>query len=383
MKELAGHMRIFDQTDSLAFHDGKLGLKGLTVTFTGAPKEIPADDQLQFGTVFTDHMFVMDYNEREGWHRPRVVPHAALKMQPAALVFHYAQAVFDGLKAYRKADGSIQFFRPGKHAERLNDSCQRLCIPKLDPDLILKSFHILVGIDSDWVPKRRGTALYLRPIVIASEAFIGARPSAEYQYFLILSPVGTLFESGLKPISILATDEYVRAIRGGVGAVKTAGSYAAGIYAAEEARKQGFAQVLWLDAVERRYLDEVGTMNVMMKITDEVITPPLTGAILPGITRDSVLTLCREWGLRVSERMISIDEVIDAAKSNCLTEMWGTGTAAIISPIGELGFRGEKFSIGNGMTGALTQRLYDTITGIQHGDLPDRHDWTMPLACWP
>ncbi len=357
-----------------------MALAPIAVTRAAELKAHPADDRLQFGTVFTDHMFVMDYTDGKGWHDPRVVPYQPFSLDPATAVLHYAQAVFDGLKAYRGTDGVIRFFRAGKHAERLNRSCQRLCIPALDPANILESFHALVGVDQEWIPRTRGTALYMRPTVIATEPFLGVRPAKSYTYFLILSPVGSYYAEGINPVKILATDTYVRAVKGGTGEAKTAGNYAASIFAAEEAKKQGFTQVLWLDGVEHKYLDEVGTMNIMVKIGDEVITPPLSGSILPGVTRDSILTLCRDWGLKASERPISIDEVISAAHDGRLAEMWGTGTAAVVSPVGELGYKGERITINAGKTGPLTQKLYDAIVSIQYGEAPDPHGWTTPLV---
>jgi branched-chain amino acid aminotransferase len=346
------------------------------ITLTTKPAERPSDDSLTFGSVFTDHMFLMDYVESKGWHDPRIVPYAPFAMDPAASVLHYAQAVFDGSKAYRGKDGSIRLFRPRKHAERLNISCERLCIPELDVELVLESFDKLIAIDRAWVPSKPGTSLYLRPFVFASEAFLGVRPSKTYTYCLILSPVGPYYAEGINPVKILATDEYVRAVPGGTGEAKTAANYAASLYGAEVAKKAGYTQVLWLDGVHRKYLDEVGTMNIMVQIGDEVITPPLNGSILAGVTRDSILTLMRDWGLRVSERQISIDEVLEAAKAGTLKEMWGTGTAAVVSPVGELGFQGQKFVINGGKTGALTQKLYDSIVEIQYGETNDAHGWT-------
>ena len=354
-------------------------MSSIAITRCSSLKSRPADDQLQFGTVFTDHMFVAEYTEGKGWHDARVQPYQPFAMDPATAVLHYAQAVFDGCKAYRGGDGIIRFFRADRHAARLNQSCERLCIPTLDPQLILESFHALVKIDQDWVPTKRGTSLYMRPTVIAAEPFLGVRPAKSYLYFLILSPVGPYYAEGINPVKILATDTYVRAVKGGTGAVKTAGNYAASIFAAEEAKHQGYTQVLWLDGVHHKYLDEVGTMNIMVRIGDEVVTPPLSGSILPGVTRDSILTLCRDWGITASERQISIDEVVDAARAGTLAEMWGTGTAAVVSPVGELGYQGEKIVINQGKTGALTQRLYDAIVGIQYGESNDPHAWMTVL----
>jgi branched-chain amino acid aminotransferase len=357
-----------------------IGRTPVAVSLTAKPKLRPADDALQFGTVFTDHMFVMDYTERGGWQDARIVPYQPFTLDPATAVLHYAQAVFDGLKAFHGKGGTIRLFRPRKHAERLNHSCERLCIPKLDPELVLGSFHALVGVDNAWVPKKRGTSLYLRPTVIATEPFLGVRPAKSYRYFLILSPVGSYYPEGIAPVKILTTDKYVRAVEGGVGGAKTAGNYAASIYAAEEAKKQGYTQVLWLDGVHRKFLDEVGTMNIMVKIGDEVITPPLTGTILAGVTRDSILALLRKWGVKTSERKVSIDEVFAASKAGTLAEMWGTGTAAVVSPVGELGYKGERITINDGKTGALTQKLFDAIVAIQYGETNDEDGWTESVA---
>jgi branched-chain amino acid aminotransferase len=351
-------------------------MTAIAITRTTAPKPRPSDDSLTFGTVFTDHMFVMDYEEGKGWHDPRILPYAPFPMDPASSVLHYAQAVFDGLKAFRGKDGTIRLFRPRKHAERLNRSCERLCIPELDAELVLDSFNKLIEIDQAWVPSKPGTSLYLRPTVIAAEAFLGVRPSKSYRYYLILSPVGPYYAEGINPVKILATDQYVRAVQGGTGEAKTAANYAASLYGAEVAKKAGYTQVLWLDGVHHKYLDEVGTMNIMVKIGDEIVTPPLNGSILAGVTRDSILTLMRDWGLKVSERQISIDEVLEAAEAGTLAEMWGTGTAAVVSPVGELGYKGRKIAINGGKTGELTQKLYDAIVGIQYGQTNDAHGWT-------
>jgi len=344
---------------------------------TKKPK--PKDSELSFGTVFTDHMFVMDFQEEKGWYDPRVEPYGPFPLDPAAAVLHYAQAVFDGLKAFRGRDGKVRLFRPQKHVERLIQSSRRLCIPPLDPELALKSLVMLVGIEKDWVPATVGTSLYVRPTIIASEAFLGVRPAKSYIYYVILSPVGAYYPEGMNPVKILVVDKYVRAVEGGVGGVKTGVNYAASLYAAEEAKHAGFTQVLWLDGRERKYIDEVGTMNIMLKIGDEVVTPPLSGTILAGVTRDSALTLMREWGLRVSERPVTIDEVAAAARQGTLEEVWGTGTAAVISPVGELAYKNERILINRGRIGPLTQKLYDAIVGIQYGTAPDTRGWTVPV----
>jgi len=344
---------------------------------TKKPK--PKDSELTFGTVFTDHMFVLDFQEEKGWYDPRVEPYGPFPLDPAAAVLHYAQAVFDGLKAFRGRDGQVRLFRPQKHVERLIQSSQRLCIPPLDPDLALKSLVTLVGIEKDWVPSTVGTSLYVRPTIIASEPFLGVRPAKSYIYYVILSPVGAYYPEGINPVKILVVDKYVRAVEGGVGAAKTGVNYAASLYAAEEAKHAGFTQVLWLDGRERKYIDEVGTMNIMIKIGDEIVTPPLSGTILAGVTRDSALTLMRDWGLRVSERPVTIDEVAAAARTGTLEEVWGTGTAAVISPVGELAYKGERLVINGGRIGTLTQKLYDAIVGIQYGTAPDTRGWTIPV----
>ena len=351
----------------------------IAITQTTHPKQRPADESLTFGKVFTDHMFMMEYDEGRGWHDPRIVPYGNFTLDPATCVLHYGQTIFDGMKAFRGADGRVRLFRLPDHARRLNRSAHYMCIPEIDPALVEESIRAVVEVDQRWVPALQGTSLYIRPTIIATETFLGVHPSSSYIYYVILCPVGAYYKEGMNPVRILASDTHVRAVKGGLGAAKTAANYAASLYGAEEAQKAGFTQVLWLDGAEHKYLDEVGTMNIMVRIGDEVATPPLNGAILAGVTRDSALTLMRDWGLRVSERPVSIDEVIAAAKAGTL-EMWGTGTAAVISPVGELGFKGERYVINGGQTGALTRKLYDTIVGIQYGTAPDPHGWTRLLG---
>ena len=353
--------------------------EAIRITRATTLKPKPQDAELGFGQVFTDHMFIADFQEEKGWYDPRVEPYGPLPLDPAAAVLHYAQAVFDGLKAFRGVDGTVRLFRPQKHIERMNDSARRMCIPPLDPELALRSIVTLVGLDKAWVPSTIGTSLYVRPIIVATEPFLGVRPAKSYVYYVILSPVGAYYPEGMAPVRILVVDRYVRAVDGGVGAAKTSGNYAASLYASEEAKHQGYTQVLWLDGVHRQYLDEVGTMNIMVKIAGEVITPPLTGTILPGVTRDSTLTLMRQWGLRVSERQLAIDEVVTAHKSGVLEEAWGTGTAAVISPVGELAYKESRMVINGGRIGPLTQRLYDAIVGIQYGRAPDPERWTVEV----
>ncbi len=352
----------------------------IAVTLNSRPNTPPPDETLRFGTVFTDHMFMMEYDDGRGWHDPRIVPYQNFSLDPATCVLHYAQAVFDGLKAFRGGDGVIRLFRPSAHAARLNRSCAGLCIPELDVALVQESLRALIEVDQRWVPSKPGTALYVRPTVIATETFLGVHPSSSYLYYVILSPVGAYYAEGMNPVKILAMDNHVRAVPGGIGAIKAAANYAASLHGAEEAARAGFTQVLWLDGVQHRYLDEVGTMNIMLRIGDEVITPPLNGAILAGVTRDSVLTLLKSWGIKVAERPVAIDEVLAAASRGALTEMWGTGTAAVISPVGELGYRDARVTINGGRIGELTQRLYDAIVGIQYGTAPDPFGWTTPLT---
>jgi branched-chain amino acid aminotransferase len=342
-------------------------------------KTKPKDADLGFGQIFTDHVFLADFQEEKGWYDPRIEPYGPIPMDPAAAVLHYAQGVFDGLKAFRGVDGKIRLFRPQKHVERMNNSAKRMCIPPLDPEMALESIVKLVGMERDWVPRTVGTSLYVRPTIVATEAFLGVRPAKSYVYFVILSPVGAYYPEGMAPVKIRVEERYVRAVEGGLGEAKTGANYAASLMPGEEAKHEGYTQVLYLDGVHRRYLDEVGTMNLMVKIGGEVLTPPLTGTILPGVTRDSVLTLLKDWGIQATERAIGIDEVIAAHKAGTLKEVFGTGTAAVISPVGELAYRGEKMVIGGGHIGPLTQRLYDAIVGIQYGKAADPHHWTVEV----
>jgi branched-chain amino acid aminotransferase len=351
----------------------------IRITRTTSKKDKPKDKDLAFGNVFTDHMFVADFEEEKGWYDPRVEPYAPFPLDPATAVLHYGQSLFEGLKAFRGKDGKIRLFRPDKHVARLNRTAERMCIPTLDPDLVLKSWTTLVDVDRDWAPSSVGTSLYIRPTIIASEPFLGVRPAKEYLYYVIVSPVGPYYPEGLAPTRIKVIESYVRAVAGGLGEAKTAANYAASLYAAEEAKHEGFTQVLWLDGVEHRYIEEVGTSNIMLKIADEVITPPLGGTILAGVTRDSALALLKSWGVRVSERRITIDEVVAAADKGTLQEVWATGTAAVISPVGELAYKGRRIVVNQGKIGATAQKLYDTIVAIQYGEAADPHGWTRVI----
>lgn len=353
----------------------------INVTLTKNPKTKPTDEsQLGFGRIFTDHMFLMDYCADKGWHDPRIVPYGPIPLDPSAACFHYAQEIFEGMKAYRTAEGTIQLFRPQENFKRLNASCERLVIPKMDENLLMDSLKKLIKIDQDWVPHEKDTSLYIRPFIISNQTVLGVHPSTTYIYCVILSPSGAYYKGGLNPVKIYVETKYVRAVKGGMGMVKTGGNYAASLVAQEEAAKEGYSQVLWLDGVERKYIEEVGAMNVFFKIGDEIVTPALTGSILPGITRKSVLEVLRSWGMNVSERRLSVDELMQAAKDGRLEEAWGTGTAAVISPIGELKCNDTVAVINNNEIGPLSQKLYDTLTNLQWGRTEDKFGWIEPCC---
>jgi branched-chain amino acid aminotransferase len=338
-------------------------------------KARPKDSELVFGRFFTDHMAMVDYEAERGWIDPRVVPYGPLSLDPAAAVFHYAQELFDGLKAFRGADGRVRVFRLDRHCRRMHDGAARMCMPAVDESMIRDAVLALVRLDREWVPASPGTSLYIRPTQIATEPFLGVRPSRRYTFFVIASPVGAYHGEAFSPARIWVEDKYVRAPVGGLGAVKAGANYAASLLAAEEAKARGYAQVLWTDAREHRYLEEVGTMNMMVRIGDEFVTPPLGGSILGGVTRDSVMTLLRDWGFKVSERPITMDEVVAAHGAGTLREVFGCGTAAVITPVGELGWKGESLTINDGRPGEAAHRLVDAVTGIQYGRAPDPHGW--------
>ena len=340
-----------------------------------ALKDLPDPSNLGFGIHFTDHMFRMDYKEPQGWHQPRIVPYDNFSLDPAAVVLHYGQAIFEGLKAYKGIDGKIRLFRPDENMKRLNRSAWRMCMPQVDETFVKEAIKELVRTEARWVPDNKGTSLYIRPFIIATEPFLGVRPAKEYVLSIILSPVGAYYSEGFNPVRIFVTDKFVRAARGGVGEAKTAGNYAASLMASEEAKKLGFTQVLWLDCAERRYIEEVGTMNIFFLIGETLVTPALSGSILPGITRDSAMALARSWDIQVEERPITIDEVIEKAQSGELKECFGTGTAAVISPVASLFYKGESYEINRGETGKLSQRLFDELTGMQYGEKEDRFGW--------
>lgn len=343
---------------------------------TAQPKVKPDYNKLGFGNYFTDHMFIMNYSIEEGWHDARIVPYAPIALDPSAMVFHYAQELFEGLKAYRTAEGKIQLFRPQKNIERMNNTCDRLCVPQIPADDVLQAIKAVVEVDKDWVPYSEGTSLYIRPFIIATDAHLGVHPAHNYLFVIILSPVGSYYEAGINPVKIFVEREYVRCVKGGTGRAKAGGNYAASLIGQKRAEDMGYAQVLWLDGIERKYIDEVGAMNVFFVIDDVVITPSLEdGNILPGVTRASCVELLQKWGYKVEERKLSIDEVMEANKAGKLCEAFGTGTAAVISPIGELFDEGEKVIINNNEIGPIARKLYDAITGLQWGKTEDYMGW--------
>lgn len=338
-------------------------------------KEKPDMKNLGFGNYYTDYMFVMDYTEGKGWHDARIEPYGPLMMEPASMVLHYGQATFEGLKAYYGVDGDIRLFRPEKNMERLNESNKRLCIPELDVDFAIEGIKKLVKIEKDWIPTEPGTSLYIRPFVIATDVHVGVHPSHTYKFIVILSPVGAYYKEGINPVKIYVEDDFVRAVKGGLGYAKTAANYAASLKSQVIAEEKGYTQVLWLDGINRKYIEEVGTMNVMFVIDGEVVTPELNGSILPGITRMSTIELLKDAGYKVTERRVSIEEVFEAAENGKLDEAFGTGTAAVISPIGVLEWEGKKITINDGKIGKVSQKVYDTITGIQSGAVEDKYGW--------
>lgn len=352
----------------------------IKITKTSNPKQKPAAGQpLGFGKIFTDHMFIMNYTEGQGWHDPRIVPFERISLSPAAMVYHYGQEMFEGLKAYRGDNGNIHLFRPDMNAKRTNKTNDRLCIPNIPEEDFVQAVKEVVNVDRDWVPSEPGTSLYVRPFIIATDEFLGVAPSKTYMFMIILSPSGAYYESGLDPVGIWIEDEYVRAVRGGMGFAKTGGNYAASLIGQVKAHDEGFSQVLWLDGVERKYVEEVGSMNIFFKISGKVVTPMLNGSILPGITRDSTISLCKSWGIDVEEKKISVDEILEAQKSGTLEEVFGTGTAAVISPVGKLRYVDDVMLINGGGIGPLSQKLYDTMTGIQYGKIDDPFGWRVTL----
>lgn len=343
-------------------------------------KKPPKGTSLGFGKVFSDHMFCIEYDKGKGWHDPRIEPYHAFSLDPATIVLHYGQGIFEGLKAYRWQNGEIWLFRPRENYERLNFSARRLCMPEINVDDALEATQELVRLERDWVPSEPGSSLYIRPTMIATEVAVGVHVAAKYLFYIIVGPVGAYYPQGFSPTDIYITEKYARAAMGGLGEAKTMANYAASLLAQEEAHALGYTQVLWLDPVERKYVEEVGTSNIFFYLGDELVTPALSGTILAGITRDSVIRMARDWGMMVSERRISLDEVLTAVERGTLKEAFATGTAAVISPVGKLAYRGKTHAVNNGKIGPLAQKLYDTITGIQYGKVKDSYGWVQKIV---
>ncbi|MCD6526452.1 MAG: branched-chain amino acid aminotransferase [Desulfuromonas sp.] len=342
-------------------------------------KPVSDESNLVFGKEFTNRMFVMEYDTGKGWHSPRIQQYGPFSLDPAALVLHYAQEIFEGLKAFRRADGQIALFRPRDNFERFNLSARRMCMPELDVDFCLKALRELLKLEQDWVPHSEGTSLYIRPTMIATEPVLGVKPADSYLFYIILSPVAAYYKGGLSPVKIWVSDEYIRVASGGTGEAKTGGNYASSLYASTMAAEKGYDQVLWLDSVHRQYVEEVGSMNICFLYDGKIYTSPLTGSILNGITRRSILTLVKEFGYEVVEHALTIGEILDGAESGRLTEAFGTGTAAVVSPVGQFTYKGRDVKLGTGDAGELTMKLYNTLTGIQYGQCPDDHNWVETL----
>ena len=355
-------------------------LKNLKTTRVSSSRvhEVDADD-LGFGRFYSDHMFTMPYASGR-WGQPEIQPFAPIPVHPANAALHYGQAVFEGLKAYRGSDDALRVFRPDKNAERLLQSCERLCIPAVDPSLFIEAIDALVALDHAWIPSRRGQSLYVRPIIFSDEGHLEVRPSSSYRFVIFTSPVRAYFDTSMKPVFLKAEEAYTRSAPGGVGYAKTAGNYGASLYPGRKGQEEGYQQVLWLDGVEHRYVEEVGAMNIFFRFGDTVVTPDLHGTILPGVTRDSVITLLEDAGTPVEQRRITLDEVLEGSRSGALTEVFAAGTAAIIAPVGAIAYQGSDHEIGSGKGGQMTGWLYDQITGIQHGDVEDRFDWCRVVA---
>ena len=343
------------------------------------PKAKPDSNSLGFGKYFTDHMFIMDHDYENGWHNARIVPYGNLSLSPASTVLHYGEEIFEGMKAYYTEDGKIQLFRPYENAKRMNSSADRLCLPEIPEEDFVEAIKKLVEIDKDWIPKAKGTSLYIRPFLFGNDETLGVHTVHHSMFVIILSPVGSYYKEGLNPVKILIETEDVRAVRGGTGFAKCGGNYAASSRAGKKAEEKGYSQVLWLDGVERKYIEEVGAMNVMFKINGEVVTPALLGSILPGITRKSCLEILKKEGIKATERLLSLEELTKAVENGTLEEAWGCGTAAVISPIGLIEVNGKKYEINNGKIGPVSQMLYDKITGIQTGKVKDEFNWIVEV----
>ncbi|MDR0491706.1 MAG: branched-chain amino acid aminotransferase [Oscillospiraceae bacterium] len=352
----------------------------ITVNKTEVPKQKPADESaLGFGRIFSDHMFMMEYEKGKGWLDPRVEPYKKIALDPASMVLHYGQEIFEGLKAYHAANGDILLFRPRDNAKRLNQSAERMCMPGVDEDFFIEALRTLVNLERDWVPKSLGSSLYLRPTMIASDVKLGVHTSHSYLFYIICAPSGAYYPRGLAPIRIYVEDKYVRSVKGGTGYAKTGGNYASSLKGATEAAAKGYDQVLWLDGLERKYVEEVGAMNIMFLLDGKLCTPAWEGSILPGITRNSVITLAKDMGIPVEERNISIDELMEGGKNGKLQEVFGAGTAAVVSPVGELTYKGESVTINKNEIGGISQKMYDTLLGIQCGAILDNHGWVVKV----
>ncbi|MDL2324115.1 branched-chain amino acid aminotransferase [Ruminococcaceae bacterium OttesenSCG-928-A16] len=351
----------------------------IAITQTTTPKPKPDETNLGFGVHYTDHMFLLHYTKEKGWHNAEIVPYGPFMMDPASMVFHYGQECFEGMKAYPTPSGGVQLFRPEKNAQRMASTHQRLCIPEIPEEVFVEGVKQLVKLDKSWVPTQPGTSLYIRPCTIATEPHLGVKASDEYLFFVICSPSGAYYQEGLNPVKIYVEEEYTRAAPGGTGFIKCGGNYGASLAGQEKAHKLGYSQVLWLDGVHRRYVEEVGSMNCFFKLGDTIYTAPTSGTVLPGITRMSCIDLLTSWGYTVKEEALAIDDLMAAAREGGLTEVFGTGTAAVVSPVGQLCYKEEIAHIGGGKIGEVTQRLYDTLTGIQWGLLPDTNGWMVPV----
>ena len=351
----------------------------IKITKTTTPSEMPSEDKLGFGKVFTDHMLIVDWEEGRGWFDARIQPFGPIQLHPASTVLHYGAEIFEGLKAYRRADGGVQLFRPMENIKRMNNSAERMSLPQMNEEDMLQLLTTFVKMEEKWVPKSFGTSMYLRPFLFGNDEALGVHAVKRATFMIIASPSGSYYKEGINPVGIMIENEDVRTVRGGTGYAKCGGNYAASTRAGERAAKKGYSQVLWLDGVERKYVEEVGAMNVMFKIDGEIVTPLLTGSILPGITRKSCIEVLKSKGYKISERLLSVDELLQALKDGKLEEAWGCGTAAVVSPIGKLAFGDEEYVVNDGKIGEVTQELYDMLTGIQWGKIEDSFGWIYKI----
>ncbi len=354
-------------------------MRNISVTKTANYKEKPDPATVPFGVVFTDYMFMMDYSDEKGWYDPRIVPFDDIRLNPAALVFHYGAEVFERLKAYRTPDGQVQMFRPDANIDRMNDSAERLCLPKLDKEMALEALQAFVSLEKDWVPAPYGTSLYLRPFLFGTDPDLALHGIHQATFMIIACPVGSYYKGGLQPVELLIEMDDVRAVRGGTGYAKCGGNYAAATRAGERAAEKGYSQVLWVDGVERKYVEEGGGMNVMFVWDDKLVTPQLNGSILPGVTRRSILALAQSWGMETVERKITVEELIEGCKNGEVQEAFMCGTAAVVTPIGGFAYGDEKIVVNNNEIGEMTQKIYDELTGIQWGLKEDTFGWTVKV----